>query len=390
MTTKNVQSTLPSLGAILAQTIGSADNWTDAFPTYDQAKEVFGNLPEESVSAITNGAYRYDMDPIELFRKTPQKLWDHPEILEEWLDLMDISHIKSVNAFPELKDDPSNVIWEPLSENRSRGARGIEIMTPEDHGAAIDAGSQTAQELLQFTDEAWAEMRDFYHGYQQTFELLGYSVTWIPTEYWGKFMQNCMKFVNELRTVQTWTQKIRIAKRWVTVDIANWLENIVDEHGRRIEVGAVFMLGVLTIELPALSFLVTSWAATGLLASLLHVLKYFLTKGEGYFQGLEGGRKLKWAQTLLLRFRMSIELLEKWCFRIKNILDSIKNGLFAAAKLSVDLLFQCGKQVWEKFISPAATAAIEHAGQAVKKVQNVVVSFLNWITGQVSSIASFA
>ena len=385
-----MQSTLPSLGAILAQTIGSADNWTDAFPTYDQAKEVFGNLPEESVSAITNGAYRYDMDPIELFRKTPQKLWDHPEILEEWLDLMDISHIKSVNAFPELKDDPSNVIWEPLSENRSRGARGIEIMTPEDHGAAIDAGSQTAQELLQFTDEAWAEMRDFYHGYQQTFELLGYSVTWIPTEYWGKFMQNCMKFVNELRTVQTWTQKIRIAKRWVTVDIANWLENIVDEHGRRIEVGAVFMLGVLTIELPALSFLVTSWAATGLLASLLHVLKYFLTKGEGYFQGLEGGRKLKWAQTLLLRFRMSIELLEKWCFRIKNILDSIKNGLFAAAKLSVDLLFQCGKQVWEKFISPAATAAIEHAGQAVKKVQNVVVSFLNWITGQVSSIASFA
>jgi hypothetical protein len=105
---------------------------------------------------------------------------------------------------------------------------------------------------------------------------------------------------------------------------------------------------------------------------------------------LEGGRKLKWAQTLLLRFRMSIELLEKWCFRIKNILDSIKNGLFAAAKLSVDLLFQCGKQVWEKFISPAATAAIEHAGKAVKKVQNVVVSFLNWITGQVSSMVSYA
>ena len=177
---KIAQSTLPSLGAILAQTIGSADNWTDAFPTYDQAKEVFGNLPEESVSAITNGAYRYDMDPIELFRKTPQKLWDHPDILEKWLDLMDISHIKSVNAFPVIKDDPSNVIWEPLSENRSRGARGIEIMTPEEHSAAIDAGNQTAQELLQFTDEAWAEMRDFYHGFQQTFEILGYSVTWIP------------------------------------------------------------------------------------------------------------------------------------------------------------------------------------------------------------------
>ena len=193
MTMRNAQSTLPSLGAILAHTIGSADNWTDAFPTYVQAKEVFSNLPEESISAITNGAYRYDMDPIELFRKTPQKLWDHPDILKEWLDLMDISHIKSVNAFPELKDDPSNVIWEPLSENRSRGARGIEIMTPEEHSAAIDAGNQTAQELLQFTDEAWAEMRDFYHGYQQTFELLGYSVTWIPTEYWGKFMQNCIK-----------------------------------------------------------------------------------------------------------------------------------------------------------------------------------------------------
>ena len=151
-------------------------------------------------------------------------------------------------------------------------------------------------------------------------------------------MQNCIKFVNELRTAKTWTQKIRIAKRWVTVDIANWLENIVDEHGRRVEVGAVFMLGVLTIELPALSFLVTTWAATGLLASLLHVLKYFLTKGEGYFtpKGKTEGRQLKWAQTLLLRFRMSIELLEKWVFRIKNILDSIKNGLFAAAKLGIN------------------------------------------------------
>ena len=86
----NTLSPLPSLGAILAQTIGSADNWTEVFPSYAEATEVFSNLPEESISAITNGAYRYDMDPIELFRKTPQKLWDHPDILKEWLDLMDI------------------------------------------------------------------------------------------------------------------------------------------------------------------------------------------------------------------------------------------------------------------------------------------------------------
>lgn len=387
---KHAENVLPSLGAILAQTIGSANNWTETFPTYAEAKEVFNTLPSKSVDAITNGGYRYDMDPVELFRKTPQKLWGHPDVLEEWLDLMDISHKKSINAFPELKDDPANVIWEPLRDNRSRGAKGIEVMTAEEQSAAIDAGNKTAEELLGFSNEVWFEMRDLYHGFQQTFASLGYSITWIPKEYWGKFMQNCIRFIDRLRSAKTWSEKIRIAKRWVTVDIKDWLENMLTEDGRRVEVGAIFMLGVLTLELPALSFLITSWAATGLLASLLHVLKTFLARGEGYFDGKTGGRKLEWAQTLLRRFRMSVELLEVWVTRIRNILNSVKEGLFAAAKLSVDLLFKCGKQIWQKFIAPAATTAINIAGNAVKKVKNVVVGFLNWISNQVSSMVSYA
>ena len=387
---KQAENVLPSLGAILAQTIGSANNWTETFPTYAEAKEVFNTLPSKSVDAITNGGYRYDMDPVELFRKTPQKLWGHPDVLEEWLDLMDISHKKSINAFPELKDDPANVIWEPLRNNRSRGAKGIEVMTAEEQSAAIDAGNKTAEELLGTSNEVWFEMRDLYHGFQQTFASLGYSITWIPKEYWGKFMQNCIRFIDRLRSAKTWSEKIRIAKRWVTVDIKDWLENMLTEDGRRVEVGAIFMLGVLTLELPALSFLITSWAATGLLASLLHVLKTFLARGEGYFDGKTGGRKLEWAQTLLRRFRMSVELLEVWVTRIRNILNSVKEGLFAAAKLSVDLLFKCGKQIWQKFIAPAATTAINIAGNAVKKVKNVVVGFLNWISNQVSSMVSYA
>ena len=91
---KHAENVLPSLGAILAQTIGSANNWTETFPAYAEAKEVFNTLPSKSVDAITNGGYRYDMDPVGLFRKTPQKLWGHPDVLEEWLDLMDISHKK--------------------------------------------------------------------------------------------------------------------------------------------------------------------------------------------------------------------------------------------------------------------------------------------------------
>ena len=387
---KITQNLLPALGAILAQTIGTAKNWTNKFPSYGDAEAIFHNLPSTSVEAIKNGGYRYGMDPIELFRLTPQKLWEHPNILEQWLDLMDISHLKSVSEFPDLKDDPSNVIWEPLGANRSRGAKGIDIMTPEEYNAAINAGNETAQELLGSSEAVWLNMKDLYHGFQQTFAVLGYSVTWIPKEYWGKFMQNCLRFIDNLRSAKTWGEKIRIAKRWVTHDIKNWLENIRDEQGRRVEVGAIFMLGVLTLEMPALSFLVTTWAATGLLASLLHVLKTFLVKGEGYFDGKNGGRKLKWSQTLLQNFRMSVELLERWVLRIRNILDSIKEGIFAAAKLSVDLLFKCGEMVWRKFISPAATEVIRKTKTSFKKITTAVVGFLNWITGQVTHMNAMA
>ena len=66
---KHAENVLPSLGAILAQTIGSANNWTETFPAYAEAKEVFNTLPSKSVDAITNGGYRYDMDPVDFLEK---------------------------------------------------------------------------------------------------------------------------------------------------------------------------------------------------------------------------------------------------------------------------------------------------------------------------------
>ena len=364
---------LPGLAAILAQTIGSAANWATFFPSYETASLAFEKLPLELQNYISQRSGNHDIDSIELFRKIPEKLWDNPEVLEDWLKMMDISHIKPQETFPELANDPNNVIWEPLGPNRGRG---MSEMTGEEFKKALDNGTETGRKLLGEvgdTSEIWIDLRELFHGFVQCAEALGYAVTWVPRELWGTFMASILRMLKRLRAAAGWTAKLRVAKEWVQKDVKQWVKE--NKH----PMAACFMLAVLTLEMPAIAFLVTTWACTGLLGLAIHVLKYIVkySETEAYYKG----RKLNWASALLNHFRMGLDRLEVWISRIHNILNSIKNGIFAAAKAVADLLFAAGEYAWKEFIVPAGR-------KVIKAAKNVFVGFLGWIDEQLKNLSS--
>tara|TARA_B100000674_G_scaffold479416_1_gene477785 strand:+ start:1528 stop:2763 length:1236 start_codon:yes stop_codon:yes gene_type:complete len=366
---------LPSLSAILAQTVGSAANWATSFPPYEVASTAFDKLPSELQTYIVERAANHGIDAVELFRKIPEKLWVHPQVMEDWLLLMDISHIKPQASHPQLADNPSNVIWEPLGDNRSRGNAE---MSGEEFKEALDNGVDTGRQLIDEINNnnpVWIELRELFHAFVQCAELIGYSVTWVPKELFGEFMNNILSMLKKLRAANGWTQKVRIAKAWVTHDISRW----VNVHGH--PVAACFMLAVLTLEMPALAFLVTTWACTGLLGLAIHVLKFILTKTDG--AGSYKGRRLEWVVTLKRHFNMGLNRLEIWIQRIHNILNSIKNGLFSAATKIVDLIVDVSQHIWKTIVQPSAQKIIEQA-------RNVFTGFLRWIDESLRTLVDVA
>ena len=375
MSTTSGTTVLPSLAAILSQTVGSAANWATFFPSYETASIAFEKLPIDLQNYISQRALNYDIDAVDLFRKIPEKLWDHPEVMEDWLRMMDVSHIKPQETYPELANDPKNVIWEPLGDNRGRG---MSEMTGEEFKKALDNGNETGRELLgevSSSSEIWIDLRELFHGFVQCAETLGYAITWVPREMWGTFMSNIVGMLKRLRAAVGWTAKLRVAKEWVQKDVKHWIK--VHKH----PMAACFMLAVLTLEMPALAFLVTTWACTGLLGLAVHVLKYIVqyADSKAYYRG----RKLEWLSTMLNHFKMGLNKLEIWIGRIHNILNSIKNGIFGAAKVAADLLFAAGEYAWKQLIAPAGRKVIEAA-------QNAFAGFLGWIDGQLTNLTGHA
>ena len=359
---------LPSLAAILSQTVGSAANWATFFPSYETASIAFEKLPIDLQNYISQRAGNYDINAVDLFRKIPEKLWEHPEVMEDWLKMMDISHVKPQETYPELADDPNNVIWEPLGDNR---ARGMSEMTGEEFKEALDNGTETGRELLSPAglDELWIELRELFHGFVQGAQALGYTITWVPREMWGTFMSSIVNMLRRLRSAVGWTAKLKTAREWVQKDVKYWVK--VNKH----PVAACFMLAVLTLEMPALAFLVTTWACTGLLGLVVHILKYIVKQannmgcGEYRSKITNETTDLRWYHVLLKNFKMGLDRLDIWINRIHNILTSIKNGIFTAATVVADLLFAAGENAWKKLIVPAGRKIIEAA-------QNVFTGFL--------------
>ena len=302
--------------------------------------------------------------------------------MEDWLKMMDTSHVKPQETYPELADDPNNVIWEPLGDNR---ARGMSEMTGEEFKEALDNGTETCRELLSQAgfDELWIELRQLFHGFVQCAETLGYAITWVPMEMWGTFMSSIVEMLRRIRPAAGWTAKLKIAKEWVQKDVKNWIK----VHKR--PVAACFMLAVLTLEMPALAFVVTTWACTGLLGLVVHILKFIVktanAKSCGEYRSKITNETtiLRWYHILLKNFKMGLDRLEIWINRIHDILNSVKNGIFDAATAVADLLFAAGEYAWKKLIVPAGRKVIEAA-------QNVFSGFLGWIDGQLNKLSSYA
>ncbi len=138
------------------------------------------------------------------------------------------------------------------------------------------------------------------------------------------------------------------------------------------------MLAVLTQEMPALAFMVTTWACTGLLGLPVHVLKFVLTKAEGV--GEYRGRRLEWLAIMFKYFNMEPSHLELWISWIHNILNSIKYVLFADATKVVCLIVSVAQHIWKAIIQLALKTVIENA-------KNVFTVFLSWIDRGLRSLS---
>ena len=375
MTTVSRAQALPSIAAVLAQTTGEAAKWATFFPSYEVAAQGFSGLPIELKKYLMERAGNHGIDAIEMLRKIPEKLWKYPEVLEEWLKMMDISHIRSQATRPDLADDPKNVIWEPIGDNRSRG---MAEMTGDEFKEALDNGVETGRQLIGEINQnsvMWIDLRELFHAFQKCAEALGYSLTWVPREMWGTFMENILNMLRNLRAAAGWTQKVRVAKEWVTKDVAMW----VKQHKH--PMAAAFMLAVLTLEMPALAFLLTTWGCTGLLGLAVHALKYLVANAEKNAQ--YKGKRFDWIATLLKHFNMGLGRLEVWINRIHNILNSIKNGIFTVATKVVDFIVGVAQHAWKTIVKPVAQ-------KVISKAKNVFIGFLSWIDSGLQSLGHLA
>ena len=204
MTLQSNSQSLPCLSSVLAQTIGKAANWTTFFPTHEVASEAFVSLPSELQGYLVQRSSEHGIDAVEMLRKIPEKLWDYPDVMDKWLRLMDVSHIKSQSLYPHLADNPSNVIWEPLGDNR---ARQMADMTGEEFKEALDNGLETGRQLIEEitnTSPIWIELRELFHAFVQCAQALGYAMSWVPQKMFGSFMESIIRMLRKLRNANGW------------------------------------------------------------------------------------------------------------------------------------------------------------------------------------------
>ena len=76
----------------------------------------------EAMSYIMDRGQDYDLSFDDMMNMIPRVLHDDLTECAEFVEMRDISHILPQSTHPELTNDPSNMILEDPSVNRSRGA----------------------------------------------------------------------------------------------------------------------------------------------------------------------------------------------------------------------------------------------------------------------------
>jgi hypothetical protein len=282
-------------------------------------------------------------------RLTPQELWDNPEALTKFMEIMDISHIKAVSTHPELADDPSNVIWEVAGDNRARGAAE---MTGVEFNDATSEGRDIARDLT--GNSNWWDMNDLFKGMMVGAETLGYAWVWLPKETWLDMMNTIRNDLPKIDQAQTFGQKVSAAKAF-----ALKITHFFKKHGHH--VAAAFMLAMLTIFWPPAAFFVAVWALTGVLGMAVHLLRQLMNKGGRKFEMM---RLLESMDTPLAKF-------ERTMARVRNFLDQIKSGIYRMAVKACDLFFGWATEVYKTIVKPFVQ-------KIISKAKSMIVGFLNW------------
>ena len=86
------------------------------------------------IDRLESRAANHGVEVSDLLEMMPSNVRDSHTEVNEWLDIKDVSHKKPVSLYPDLANDPDNIMWEDSDTNRQRGAREmteLEVLSAE-------------------------------------------------------------------------------------------------------------------------------------------------------------------------------------------------------------------------------------------------------------------
>ena len=337
-----------SVAAIMAEATGKMSQWANFMPPLEYAEAALEALPPDLQARLAERAAAHGLDAAELVQRAPRELWENPEAFDTFLNMMDVSHIKSVSHYPELADDPNNVIWELSSTNRARGA---DTMTGAEFAEANEATGEVARDL---TGMDWWSLNDVFKGMLSTASVIGYTAAWLPKEAWKDMMHTIQDELPKIDSEKTFSGKFKRARAF-----ALKVRYFFKKHGH--QTAAAFMLGCLTLFWPPATFFVGAWAMTGVLACVTHMFRNQLKTWATKHKFLE----------FLANFDIALERFEWVMSQARSFLDSIKNGVFKLVAKAADMFFGVLKVV-VKIIKP-------YVQKIIKAAKTMLDGFIGWV-----------
>jgi hypothetical protein len=337
---------------LLAQFTGVMANWATVLPSYESAKAAYDALPPEVKAQLADRAVSHGMNPVDLMQKVPETLWSDPTNLSRWMDMMDVSHIKSVHNHPELANDPTNVTWEVSSTNRARGATN---MSGAEYRDATDTASDTARDFT--GDATWWDLNDVFRGFLDCASFIGYSGATIPKPVWLEMLNTIKSDLPLIDNEKTFAGKFKRARAF-----ALKVKHFFSKHKHHM--AAAFLLGMLCIFWPPAQFFMAFWAMAGLFGIAVHVLRKLSQSGSRRFRFLR----------MLERIDTSLAKLQWVLNQARDLLTKIKDGIFYATAAASDIIFSSLNKVWTDVVKPAVASVI-------KKGKDLLSGFLNWMFG---------
>ena len=347
-----------NFATLLAQHVGVMADWATVLPTYEAAQAAYDALPPEvRLHLIKRCAYQ-GVDPVAMMQRVPETLWENPEYLSQWMNMMDLSHIEPKSHYPEMADDPNNIIWELSSPNRARGAK---TMKPEEYRDATDHATDSARDLT--GDQTWWDLNDVFRGFLDFASFLGYSGATIPKSVWLEMMNTIRSDLPLIDNEKTFAGKLRQCRKFV-----HKVSDFFAKH--KMHIAAAFLLGMLCVFWPPAAFFMAVWAVTGLFGIAVDIMQRIAHSTSKKFRFFR----------FLQKIDVSLTKLQHFFTQARNLLTWIKDGVYYATKVATDVVFSALNKFWKNVVKPAVA-------KIIKKAKDLLTGFLNWIFGRQPQVA---